>query len=277
MTNGKSGLSSAIYKGHVRHRRFTPVTHEFEYPLFMLYLDLDELPQILKPHWFASWNRLNLVSLKRDDYFNPQTQDLKQAVMDEVLQYAQAQGVELEKIDRVMMLTHARYFNVIFNPVTFYYCFDKDNQLIAIQAEITNTPWGQRHSYVMLPGHAVADKHYQAKHKHHEFQFDKAFHVSPFNPMDMQYRWVVSPPDSALHIHMDNTQGQGQDIEKHFDATLSLTRYEWQSNFAKTLIHYPFMTVKVMWGIYWQALKLWLKRAPFYDHPDTVLNSDVQK
>lgn len=277
MTQSSQRLNSAIFKGKVRHRRFIPKGHEFEYSLFMLYLDLDEAPDLLSQHWFAGWNRFNLMSVWRKDYFHPETQSLKQAIIDEVNDYARAQGTSIKPIARVMMLTHGRYFNIIFNPVTFYYCFDHENNLVAIQAEITNTPWGERHSYVMLPGHDVADKQYQAKHKHHEFSFDKVFHVSPFNPMDMQYRWVISPPDKALHIHMDNTQGQGEEIEKHFDATLSLKRYEWQENFAKTLIQYPLMSVKVVWGIYWQALKLWLKRTPFYDHPNTEMKSDVQK
>lgn len=264
-------LNSAIYKGTVRHRRFVPCKHEFSYKLYMLYLDLDEVETIFKQHWFSGFNGFNLVSFKRKDYFQPETENLKQAVMSKVTDYAKEQGVALEDIKKVTMLTHARYFNIIFNPVSFYYCFDEQDQLIAIMAEITNTPWGERYSYVLLVGAQTSDRQFESKgDKHHAFHFDKEFHVSPFNPMNMAYNWVLSTPDERLNIHMDNTMGSHGEIEKHFDATLILHKKQWQTNFAKSLIQYPFMTVKVMWGIYWQALKLWLKKVPFYDHPNSI-------
>lgn len=269
MSSQPKTLHSCVYKGQVRHRRFMPVSNAFTYDMFMLYLDLDEVAELFTSKWYTGLNRLNIASFKRADYFKASHPDLKQAVIDKVNQYAQEHGQSCLNIKRVRVLTHARYFNLIFNPVSFYYCFDDDEQLVAIMAEITNTPWGERHAYVLLVGTDTQDRVYQLKgDRHHVFQFDKQFHVSPFNPMNMQYNWVVSAPTEKLHIHMDNTQQQGEIIDKHFDATLTLEQYEWQTHFSKSLVQYPFMTLKVVLGIYWQALKLWIKKAPFYDHPD---------
>lgn len=276
-----SQFRSAIFKGYVRHRRFEPKAHAFNYPLFMLYLDLDELPGLFARKWYCSTRGFNLLLFKREDYFAPQQADLKQAVIDRVSPFVDG------RITSVRALLHARYLNIIFNPVVFYYCFDADEQLLGILAEITNTPWGERHDYVLpIVASGTAPESapvYRVKGKEkHQFEFAKAFHVSPFNPMNMDYRWVFSNPGDKLFVHMDNFMQalppqadtpEGEDrIVKHFDATLVLSRVSFSENLARTLIQYPLMTVKVVTGIYWQALKLKLKGVPFYDHPKTRLN-----
>lgn len=271
-------INSCIYKGEIRHRRFIPIINNFTYSTFMLYLDLDEVDHLFKAKWYTGLNRFNFVSFRRKDYFLPEEENLKKAVISKVNEYAKSHCKLELKIESVRLLTHVRYFNVIFNPVSFYYCFDKDENLIAIMSEITNTPWGERFVYVLLVGEDTQDRQYQLKgESHHRFQFDKQFHVSPFNPMNMQYNWVFSSPGEALNIHMDNTQQQNNIIDKHFDATLSLKKYQWQNYFFKSLIQYPFMTVKVILGIYWQAFKLWIKKAPFYDHPISTTNNSAMK
>lgn len=270
-------FESAVYTGTIRHRRFEPCSHEFEYPIFMLYLDLDELPALFKQKWFCSLEHFNVVSFKRSDYFCPEDPDLKHAVINKV----ESESHSPETIKHVRVLLHARYLNATFNPVVFYYCFDDKQKLIAILAEITNTPWGERHHYVLpinsiTPDSATPAKGYAEKGQNkHQFEFSKAFHVSPFNPMNMDYRWVFSEPGNALLVHMDNLMQQETTEpsahesvkQKHFDATLKLERHSFESEFSKILIQYPFMTVKVVLGIYWHAFRLWLKKAPFYDHP----------
>jgi uncharacterized protein len=253
-------MHSALYVGRLRHRRHAPRPHEFAYTLFMVYLDLDELNAVFKGRWFWSHRRPALAWLRRADYLGDPNVPLDQAVRDRV---------EHETGHRpngpIRLLTHLRYFGVGFNPVSFYYCFDASGtEVETIVAEITNTPWNERHAYV-LPRAAQAGR--PALH----FQFDKIFHVSPFMDMAMRYDWRFTPPGQTLGVHMANHKGS----ERVFDATLGLSRLEISgATLARTLLAFPVMTAKVLAGIYWQALRLWLKRVPFHTHPDKASHRD---
>lgn len=262
-------LDSALYRGWVRHRRFTPKAHAFRYPMFMFYLNLDELEDALSRHWYTSLERRNLVSFRREDYFEGQSAtppNLKTAVIARVQAEFQGRGEPVPDIHHVCLLTHLRLFGFVFNPVSFYYCFDAAQKLCAILAEITNTPWGERHAYLLPIGSSAPTMQYQNRGANrHCFSFDKAFHVSPFNPMNMRYQWNFSEPEQTLRLHMDNLMQT--DHTKHFDATLCLERQPLHENLAPTLIRFPWLTVKVVIGIYWQALRLKLKGVPFYEHP----------
>ncbi|MFK7956767.1 MAG: DUF1365 domain-containing protein [Lysobacterales bacterium] len=244
-------MHSAIYQGFVRHRRYRPSAHQFNYRVFQLYLDLDEIDEVVAGSRWYSRERLNLATFRRSDYLGGQG-DLK----DSVRQCIAKQGHDVPD-GPIRMLSNWRYLGHCFNPVTFYYCFDRDGETLStIVAEITNTPWKERHQYV-LPL-SECDGH-QA-----DFSFEKKFHVSPFIAMDRQYRWRFTAPTRNHVIHMDVVDGDDQE----FDATMVMKRQPiTRRSLNHCLVRYPLMCGKVVAAIHLQALRLWLKKVPVHDHP----------
>jgi DUF1365 family protein len=247
-------LHSAIYEGWVRHRRYRPHAHAFRFRVAMMYLDLDEIDDLFAHRWLWSARGRNLAEFRRSDYLGAPGQPLVQAVRDCV---RDATGSRPE--GPIRLLTHLRYYGHCFNPVSFYYCFAADGSTLeAIVAEITNTPWRERHRYV-LPrveaehgGGALA------------WSFRKAFHVSPFLPLQCDYAWRFTVPGPELRVHMDVLR----DGARELDATLVLERRApTGANLARVLWRYPLLTLRVLGAIHWQALRLWLRRNPVYDHP----------
>ena len=244
-------MHSAIYVGQLNHRRLHPVEHGFGYRLFMLYLDLAELDSVFKGRWLWSTRRFALARFRRGDHLGPPDQALDEAVRDLV-----AQSGRPRPGGPIRLLTHLSYFGYCFNPVSFYYCFDEHDRAVeSIVAEVNNTPWGERHCYVMSGRDELGRYRYTP---------DKAMHVSPFMPMDVAYDWRFSPPTGRLSVYMASAHGG----RKLFDARLDLQRREISGRaLAQALLAFPLMTVKVIVAIHWQALKLWLKRCPVIDHP----------
>jgi DUF1365 family protein len=237
-----------------------PVGHRFEYRMFMMYLDLAELDSVFDRRWFWSSRRPALARFRREHHLGEPSVPLGRAVRDLV-----AAETGARPTGPIRLLTHLSYFGYCFNPVSFYYCFADDGETLeTIVAEVNNTPWGERHCYVL----GAAAEQGQGKHKHKRYAPAKRMHVSPFMPMDVDYDWRFSCPGPALHVHMENHRHG----VKLFDATLALDRVELTgATLARVLALYPLMTLRVMWAIHWQALKLWLKRVPVFDHPAKAL------
>ena len=245
-------MHSAICTGWVRHRRYKPVAHGFRYRTFMMYLDLDELPQIFARSWLWSSNRRNLAWFRRADYLGNPSRALK----DEVAALVKRE-TDMSLNGPIRMLTNLRYFGYCFNPVTFYYCFEADGSTLrAIVADITNTPWNERRAYVL-------DCTQPCRSGTHRFRFSKDFHISPFMPMAMLYDWRFGNPQNSIGVHMRNLA----DESCLFDATLKLTKQPITGlSLLRVLLAYPFMTFKVILAIYCQAFRLWFKGATFYPH-----------
>lgn len=222
--------------------------------MWLSLLDVDEIDARFRRSRFWSVERFNLVTLRRRDYIGPLDLGLGDAVRRRV-----ETALDFRPSGRVRMLTHLRQWGTCFNPVTFYFCESARGDLQAIVADVHNTPWNQRHAYV-LDARAQAGPQFR-------FEFDKEFHVSPFLPMDMRYDWRFGYEAERLDVHMRVMRGNAE----CFSTGMRLALEEMTSRrMLEMPLRFPFMTLRVTAGIYFQALRLWLKRIPFFSHPDSA-------
>jgi DUF1365 family protein len=241
--------ASCLYEGAVRHRRFETRRHDLRYRLTLAYVDLDELPELLGGR--LTRKTAGLVRFRRRDYFGDPETPLPIAVRDEV-----ERQTGRRPTGPIRLLTQLRSYGHCFNPVSFYYCFDASGERLEyVLAEVTNTPWGERHAYVLSAEETGKPLTGTSK---------KELHVSPFMGMDYSYEWRVTAPIKRLEVHIESHRAG----ERRFDATLCLRRRELtRASVAKTALRYPFATLRVLALIYTHALKLKLKGVPIHRHP----------
>ncbi len=251
-------IHSRLYTGTVAHRRSEKIDHSFRYRISMAYIDLSELDHLVKDSFLFSTRHKALVEFRRSDYIGAPGISLDSAVRQRV---RETTGKLPE--GPIRMLTHLRTFGYVFNPVTFYYCFDEtDSTVDTIVAEITNTPWKERHSYILTPGMNLS----RNKGMYH-FRIDKEFHVSPFLDMDYQYDMKFSLPGRNVHVQIENRK----EGKRKFIASLFMQSQPFTiGNLLKIMVQYPLMTIKVIAGIYWQAFKLKIKGATYYPNPGSA-------
>jgi DUF1365 family protein len=257
-------LHSALMTGWVRHRRRSPVSHSFSVPLCMLYLDLSEIDRVFGSRLLWSSKRAAPIRFHRGDYL---INDDPSEPLDLAVRRRVASQVGQAPTGPIRLLTIPRTFSISFNPVSFYYCFDSDGQsLHSVVAEITNTPWFERHAYVLPAKNTTAPDANSRR-----WRFDKAFHISPFMPMQQRYDWACTAPPQQdgqpLGVHMKNLDESGRKV---FDATMRLRRKPLGSLGRLTAtLGWPAMNLQVSAGIYAHAGLLRLKGAPFFPHPKT--------
>lgn len=252
----KSEELSGIYWGNVRHRRFGDITHEFSYQLYMMGLDLDEIPQtttrsrLFGTQWFnpIRFVESDYLAEKKENVTADEPKTLKQRIASKLQQLGGDWAVE----NRVTMLAQCRCLGVYFSPINCFFCYDETGDCRYMLAEVSNTPWRERHYYLI--------------DMHKELKVKKEFHVSPFMDLDMNYLWKIKPPTKRTLVHIESHRS-----DKIFDATLALSKQSvTKVNIRKTVLRIPAMTIKVVMGIYFQALKLFLKKVPFVAHPDSA-------
>lgn len=249
---------SALYEGWVRHRRFEPVEHEFRYRLFLMYLDLEELPEVLDPYPLFSARRRAPARFRREDFMGDPARPLAECARDAVEAASGARPA-----GPVRLLAGLRYLGHSFNPVSFYYCFDAGGEKVeAVIADVNNIPWGEHHAYVLARGEdegpVLRD------------ELDKTLHVSPLMGMGQTYAFRAGEPGARVAVHIESRpRDASAPGAKSFDATLSLRRRELsRALLAGTLVRYPAASLQVVARIYAQALRLRLKGARYFPHPE---------
>jgi DUF1365 family protein len=255
-----------LYVGTLRHRRFSPAAHEFTYPTFMVLLDIDALPAMMRVSRLTSYNRWNWAAYDERDHFGDPRRPLRERLSAD----ARRQGIELGE-GPILLLTHLRYCGYCFNPVSFFYCFDESGALVHVMAEVRNT-FGGAHNYWLRPGGAARVVRASA---------EKALYVSPFLPPALDYGFAFTAPGQRLVAQID-VFGRAADpsdgAAEHggsvsgrmplFDATLSLAHRPWTASAIRAVLRrHPLETVKVIAAIHWQAWRLWWKRIPVHPRP----------
>ena len=246
-----------LYWGTIFHRRHTPFTRFFKYPIFMAYIDITSLSTTMSPSLLWNINKPAIVSFRRSDYHGDPQVDLEDAVR---LTLLEKNGRSFK--GPIRLLTNLRYFGYCFNPVSFYYCFNEaDDKVEAIMAEVTNTPWKERYAYVI-------EKQDQTNNKPRLVASPKKqLHVSPFWGMDHDYDWSFSQPEINLSVYMRNFK----EDKMVFDVALNLKRKVFSNrSLFKAILRFPLITLMVVYRIHWQAFILYIKRAPFFTHPDKL-------
>lgn len=253
--------AGTLYPGKVMHQRLKPFGHRFSYSVFSLLVDIDRLDELGAMSRLLAVNSSGILSFRERDHVEQDTETLRQFA-DRLLACA---GLE-QPAARVVLLAYPRMLGYVFNPISTYFAYDAENTLLAIIYAVRNT-FGERHSYVapVLPDERSPAGIRQTR--------TKIFHVSPFMEMGLRYHFRILPPGKTVRLRIHETAGKEALLAATFNAdAMPLT----SRNLATCLLRFPFMTIKVVAGIHWEALKLWLKGARFHTSPAPPATASFQ-
>jgi DUF1365 family protein len=247
-------MRSSFYEGTVFHKRYVPKVHTLKYRVFNILIDLDELDYVHEKNRFFSVNRFNLISFHESDHGDPETANnglLKTRIFD----LLKSNDIDTSQIAKIELLTYPRILGFVFNPLTIIYCRSETGEIRSVIYEVRNT-FGERHNYIYNPvePHDIDNFH----------QAEKCFHVSPFFDTSGNYSFRLKEPGEKVAANID----YWAEREKRLTANFTGTRRELDNKSTLSLFFkLPFMTVKVVGGILFEALKLWAKGVKVFSHP----------
>jgi DUF1365 family protein len=245
-------LHSALYQGVVVHQRFKPTGHRLRYRIVSLLIDLDELPDLSRRFRLLSIDRFNLFSIRQSD-FGPGTPS---GLRDWVAAQCMAAGIPAD--GAIRLLAMPRVLGHAFNPLSVFFCYRADGGLAATLYQVNNT-FGERHSY-LIPAPSGTTMIRQSCRK--------TFYVSPFMPMEMEYRFRVVPPAQRVSVVIDGLSGGLSGQGRLITASLSGRRTDLSDGaLLRAFLGAPALGLKVVGGIHWEALKLWRKKVGFHTKP----------
>ncbi|MBI1388376.1 MAG: DUF1365 family protein [bacterium] len=246
-------MKSKIFIGQVIHKRLTPVRHSFRYPLYWYAFDLDELPALSRVSPWFGYNRLRPVSIHDRDYLR----DEPGSIREKLLRVLPAEAAR--EVSRVVLVTSARFFHYVFNPVSFYFCYDAAEKVRCVVAEVNNT-FHDRHVYVLDSLRAARDGLFARA------EASKAFHVSPFFTMRGAYEFWFTDPGGRLDIRVNlHQEGRPAIVTRLWGESRPFTA----ANLAAAITRHPLSAAMTMPRILWQAGRLYFqKRLPAYPRPE---------
>lgn len=250
-------MNSCLYECTVMHHRLEPLRNRFVYRIFMFALDLDEIDRLSASLRLFSRNRFNLFSFRDTDHLRLG----RPTVRENLLEYLRTKGIT-GPVGRILLITNVRMAGYVFNPVSFYYCYDTDGAPLCAVPEVGNT-FGEQKPYLLT----AEDRDAEGFHK----RVTKYFYVSPFIAMDAEFDFRLNMPGEQLHVTINDFK----EGKKFFLSTVHGERKPLtDARLAWYLFRFPFITLQVITLIHWQALTLYIRKLPFFRKTD---NPELQK